>query len=188
MTPLEVAVAVGRALEKVGIDYFLGGSMASSVHGQPRLTNDLDFVVLLRPSQIEPLKAALGPDFEVDEVALLEAVRQKGSWNIFHLPTVTRIDVFIVKDGEYDAEELARRQRWEVLPGQHLMIKSPEDSVLRKLLWFQASGEASTRQLRDVVEVLRVQGSRLSDAYLTTWARKLGISSLLDRARTEARG
>ncbi len=115
-------------------------------------------------------------------------MRQKGSWNIFHLPTVTRIDLFIVKDGEYDAEELVRRQRWEVLPGQLLMIKSPEDSVLRKLLWYQAGGEASIRQLRDVVEILRVQGTRLSDAYLTAWARKLGISLLLDRARAQARG
>jgi len=186
VTPLEVALAVARAFEKVGVDYFLGGSMASSVQGQPRLTNDLDFVALLRAAHIGPIKAALGPDFEVDEVALLEAVQRKGSWNIFHLPTVTRVDLFIVKDGEYDAEELMRRQRWEVLPGQSLMMKSPEDSVLRKLLWYQAGGGASAQQLRDVVEILRVQGARLSEGYLTSWARKLGISPLLEQARAAA--
>lgn len=87
MTPLDVALAVARALESIRVEYFLGGSMASSFQGQPRLTNDLDFVVLLRLSDIAPFKTALGPNFEVDEEALSEAVRRKGSWNVFHLPT-----------------------------------------------------------------------------------------------------
>lgn len=60
--------------------------MASSFQGQPRLTNDLDFVVLLRAPDIERLKVALGPDFEVDEQALADAVRRKGSWNISTSP------------------------------------------------------------------------------------------------------
>lgn len=183
MTPLEIALAVGRALESIGVEYFLGGSMASSVQGEPRLTQDLDFVVLLRASDVAPLKSALGPDFEVDEEALLDAVRRKGSWNIFHLPTVTRIDLFILKDGEYDAEEFLRKRPFEVLPGQRLVLKSAEDSVLRKLLWFRAGGEQSTQQFRDVVQVLRVQGTALNAAYLEAWARKLELVELLARAR-----
>jgi len=186
MTPLEVGLAVARALESIRVEYFLGGSMASSFHGQPRLTNDLDFVVLLRVSDIRPLAQALGPDFEVDEEALADAVRRKSSWNIFHLPTVTRVDLFVVRDGEYDAEEFLRKRAYEVLPGRRLVLKSPEDSVLRKLLWFQAGGESNTQQFRDVVEVLRVQRGLLSDAYLAAWARKLGIEGLLERARAAA--
>ncbi|MFT3713149.1 MAG: hypothetical protein QM817_36300 [Archangium sp.] len=186
MTPLEVAIAVARAFERAGIEYFLGGSMATSFQGQPRLTNDLDFVVLLRAPQIATLKTELGAEFDVDEEALAEAVRRKGSWNIFHVPTVTRIDLFVVKDTEYDAEEFVRRQAWEVLPGQRVMLKAPEDSVLRKLLWFQAGGESNSQQFRDVVEVLRVQGERLNVAYLDAWARKLGIAALLARAREAA--
>ncbi len=167
MSPLEVAIAVARAFEAAGVGYFLGGSMASSFQGQPRLTNDIDFVVHLRISQIVALKTTLGPDFEVDEVALEEAVRHKSSWNIFHLPTVTRVDLFLVKDGEYDAEEFIRRREVEVAPGQKLALKTPEDSVLRKLLWFQAGGESQSQQLRDVVEILRVQVGALDDSHLT---------------------
>ena len=188
MNPLEIALAVGKALASIGVEYFLGGSMASSVHGEPRLTQDLDFVVLLRVSDIAPLKAALGPDFEVDEEALGDAVRRKGSWNIFHLPTVTRVDLFILKEGEYDAEEFLRKRPFQVLPGQQLFLKSPEDSVLRKLLWFRQGGEQSAQQFRDVVNVLRVQGAALDVAYLDTWARKLDLVELLARARAAAQG
>jgi hypothetical protein len=183
MTPLEIAVAVARALESIGVEYFLGGSMATSVQGEPRLTPDLDFVVLLRVGDVLRLKAALGPDFEVDEEALTDAVRRKGSWNIFHVPTVTRIDLFILKDGEYDAEEFLRKRPFEVLAGQRIVLKSPEDSVLRKLLWFRAGGEQSTQQFQDVVHVLRVQGKRLNEGYLDAWARKLDLVELLARAR-----
>ncbi len=144
---------------------------------------EVGLAVLLRLSDVMPFKGALGTDFEVDEQALTEAVRRKGSWNIFHLPTVTRVDLFIVKDGEYDAEEFRRKRAWEVAPGRTLFLKSPEDSVLRKLLWFQAGGESSPQQFRDVVEVLRVQRGLLDEAYLATWARKLGLEPLLARAR-----
>lgn len=99
---------------------------------------------------------------------------------------MTRIDLFIVKDGEYDAEEFLRKRPYEVAPGQRLMLKSPEDSVLRKLLWFHAGGESSSQQFRDVVEILRLQGGALNERYLENWARKLGIESLLRRARTGA--
>lgn len=183
MNPIEVTIAVARAFEAAGIEYFLGGSMATSFQGHPRLTNDIDFVVRLRVTHIRPLRQALGADFEVDEVALADAVRRKASWNIFHLPTVTRIDLFVLKDSEYDTEEFLRRRAVELLPGQRVVLKSAEDSVLRKLLWFQSGAESSSQQFRDVAEVLRVQGAALDAGYLDKWAHTLGLQILLARAR-----
>ena len=70
--------------------------------------------------------------------------------------------------------------------GEMLVLKSPEDSVLRKLLWYQAGGGVSDRQWRDVVQVLRVTGSALDVAYVEGWAARLGISELLVGARAES--
>lgn len=183
---LDVALAVAAAFERVGIDYFLGGSLASSLQGEPRATNDIDFVVDLRAGQIGPLAAALGSEFDLDEAALLDAVATRGSWNIFHLPMVTKIDLFVLGNAPFDRSEFNRRQRLTVRPGGALFVKSAEDSILRKLLWFLDGGRVSERQWRDVVEILRVSRAGLDVAYLDSWAGSLALTSELAQAREDA--
>jgi hypothetical protein len=184
---LDVALAAARAFESTGIAYFLGGSMASSLQGEPRATNDIDFVLDLREEQIAPLVAALGLDFDVDEHALAEAVRQQGSWNVFFAPLMIKIDLFVLGRTPFDASEFARRRRMLVREDAELFVKSPEDSVLRKLRWFKDGGSVSTNQWRDVVEILRVNAGALEDAYLDEWAPRLDVASELASAREQAR-
>lgn len=189
MSPVEieeVVLAVARALDATGTAYFLGGSMASSLQGEPRSTNDLDFVVDLQPQKVKALIEALGPDFDVDDEALLDAARRRSSWNIYFFPSAVKIDLFMRGSAPFDASEFARRRPVELRPGRSVMVKSPEDTVLRKLLWFRAGGELSTTQWRDVVEVLRVGGMNLDRAYLDEWAAALAVTELLTRARADA--
>lgn len=184
---LSVAFQCAEAMERAHVPYFLGGSLASSLQGEPRSTNDIDFVVDLRASQLQPLIDALGADFDVDEEALREAISRRGSWNIFHLPSLTKVDLFMLREGPFDASEFSRRRRVVLTPeGRGLYIKSPEDSVLRKLLWFRDGGESSTAQWRDIVQVLRVSGPKLDASYLREWAGSLGVEELLTRARQAA--
>jgi hypothetical protein len=70
--------------------------------------------------------------------------------------------------------------------GEQLWIKAPEDTILRKLLWYREGGEVSEKQWRDIAGVLRVAGPELDVAYLDDWATRLGISALLARARADA--
>lgn len=188
MDVVDVALLVTGALERCGVDYFLGGSLASSFQGEPRATNDIDLVVRLDEEQVEPLVAALGADFDVDADALRRAARERSSWNVFFRPLVTKIDLFILREGPFDASEFARRGRVEVRAGRTVSIKSPEDTVLRKLLWYRAGGAVSDRQWRDVVQVLRQSARQIDDGYLAEWAPRLGVSDLLLRAQSEAAG
>jgi hypothetical protein len=104
--------------------------------------------------------------------------------DIFYLPMVTKIDIFGLGSAPYDEVEFARRRRVRVRQsGEELWIKSPEDTVLRKLLWYREGGEVSEKQWRDVVEVLRIGAHQLDDAYLDAWASRLGVAVLLTRAR-----
>ncbi|MFL5367403.1 MAG: hypothetical protein ACJ79W_02300 [Myxococcales bacterium] len=183
---VDLALAVAAAFDRSGVPYFLGGSLASSLQGEPRATNDIDFVIEIDEARIPLLSAALGTDFDVDETALAEAVRTRGSWNIFYLPFVTKIDLFVKGDAPYDQSEFARRRQVEVRPGKALYLKSPEDSVLRKLRWYVDGGSASERQLRDVIEILSVNSGRLDEGYLDEWARQLAVSDELRRARDQA--
>ncbi len=186
LEPIDIAVRVGAAIEAAGGAYFVGGSLASSHQGEPRATNDIDIVLELPIGCIAQLVTALGPDFEVDTDMLRDALLHGRSCNVFYLPAVMKVDLFGVGSSQFDEAEFSRRRREIVGGTQSLVIKSPEDTVLRKLLWYREGGGVSERQWRDVVEVLRVSGPQMAPDYLTEWGKRLGLSELLERATAEA--
>lgn len=185
--PIGIALRVAAAIESAGGSYFVGGSVASSLHGDPRSTNDIDVVVDLPLGRIDAFIAALGTDFELDRDMLRDALRQARCANGFYLPVLTKIDVFGRGVEPFDEIEFARRAAVTVgASGERLFVKSPEDSVLRKLLWYRDGGSVSEKQWRDIVSILRVNLGALDDAYLAQWAGRLRCTDLLSRARSEA--
>ena len=178
---------VAAAIESAQGSYFVGGSVASSLQGDPRSTNDIDFVVSLPVGRVDALADALGPDFELDRDMLRDALLRARSANGFYLPVLTKIDFFGLGREPFDEIEFARRRPVAVgRAGQTLVIKSPEDSVLRKLLWFREGGEVSDKQWRDIVSILRVSRDQIDPAYLSDWATRLRCDDLLARAEKEA--
>ncbi|MBI2071826.1 MAG: hypothetical protein HYW06_00230 [Gemmatimonadetes bacterium] len=186
--PVAVALAVASVFERLGIPYFAGGSLASSLHGEPRSTVDVDLVADLRPDHVAPLLAALQSEYYVSEVAVREALRFGTSFNAIHFATAVKVDVYLVAQDPFNAERLAYRQRMQVWadPPAELFVDTAEYTVLRKLEWYRRGGEVSERQWRDVLGVLRVKGDSLDQARLNTWAPRLGVADLLAQAREEA--
>jgi hypothetical protein len=182
-----IALEVARAIETAGGEYFVGGSVASSLQGEPRATNDIDIVLALPLGRISAFAGLLRPRYEIDLDTLRDALLRATSCNIFFLPAVTKIDLFAVGREPYDAVEFSRRRAVTVRQtGETLFVKSPEDTVLRKLLWFREGGGVSEKQWRDVVEVLRVSGGEMDRTYLDSWASRLALGELLEKARREA--
>ena len=177
---LRVAVLVIRALDAAGVAYHIGGSLASSFHGMPRQTNYIDLVVEMSVSQVKALGAALGAAFYYDEERVTSAVRSRESFNLIHLESGIKVDVFVRGDADFDIAEFSRR-RPETLfeSGTTVYVKSPEDTILRKLLWYRMGGEVSDRQWSDVLGVFQVQGERLDREYLAKWAAQLRVEDLL---------
>jgi len=184
---IDIALKVAAALTSTGGEYFVGGSLASSLQGEPRATNDIDFVISLPAGRINALRDALGGDFEVDTDMLRDAVLHARSANAFYLPVVTKIDFFGRGYEPFDDSEFSRRRAVVVgAQGESLVVKSAEDTVLRKLLWFREGGSVSEKQWRDIVGVLRISDKMLDTVYLDSWARRLDLTELLATAR-EAR-
>jgi hypothetical protein len=181
-----VALRVGAVLDELGIEYTLGGSLASSLHGEPRSTNDVDFAVKLEDHDVARLIERLGPEFVVDPQGLREAIRLGRACNIFFLPLVLKIDLFIRGATPFDQSEFARRVRVALGERGSLYTASAEDNLLRKLAWFRQGGEISDRQWRDVLGILRVSGVNLNRTYLEHWAALLGVRDLLERAFDQA--
>ena len=187
--PFQVALQVANALEQCGVRYLVGGSLASSVSGEPRSTLDVDLVVSLELDHVEPLLALLGDEFYADAETLREAVRTQSSANLIHRGTSTKVDLFVLGGSPLDEEQMARRVRLRVTsdPEQFLYVYTPEDILLQKLRWYRLGDEVSDRQWRDILGIVMVQGDRLDEPYLRRGARILGVTDLLDRALLTAR-
>jgi hypothetical protein len=187
--PIAVALRVAEALESCGISYLVGGSLASSVVGEPRSTLDVDMVVALTDTQIDRLVETLGSEFHADPEALRRAVRERSSANLIHLATSTKIDLFVVGGTPLDEQQMHRRQRVRVAtdPDRYLSFYTPEDILLQKLRWYRMGDEISDRQWRDILGILLARGPALDGRYLDQGASILDVQDLLDRARREAR-
>jgi hypothetical protein len=182
---LVITGQVTRVLEALEIDYLLGGSLASSIHGFPRSTQDIDLVADLRPEQVDPLAEALQADFYLDDERIRSAVRRRASFNLIHLATMTKVDVFVMKGDPGSRLEMERRRSVATLDPP-LFVASPEDVVLHKLRWYRLGNEVSDRQWQDVLGVLKVQRGRLDLEYLHHGADRLEVEDLLERALSEA--
>jgi hypothetical protein len=184
LTFLEVAVVVGQACDNAGISYCVTGSVAGAVHGVARMTQDIDIVIELSAWRVDRLVELLGREFEVDAQSLKEAAAAGRSWNIFHLPSMTKIDLFMLEDDRFAESGFTRRQRVALPGGGSLQVLSVEDLILRKLKWFRQGGEVSSQQWRDVLGLLNTHPG-LELAYVETWAAKEQLAQLLERALKE---
>jgi hypothetical protein len=181
--------SVISVLEGLKIPYFLSGSVASSAMGLPRATLDIDIVADIPAVQAPRLADAFGGAFYVDRDQIAAAIERRSSFNIIHSGTAHKVDIFILKDRDYDREALGRRRQVLLFEGEDSLrcsLASPEDIILSKLEWYKDGGRVSERQWLDVQGVMKVQGRRLDKAYLRKWGLTLSISELLDIALSEA--
>ncbi len=179
---------VADALAALGIDYRIGGSVASSALGVGRSTLDVDIVVDIREEHVEPLVERLTPAYYVDAESIREAIRRRRSFNVIHLDTMIKVDAFVAGVGPFDRASFERvtvhgigGDRDRVFP-----LSTAEDVILRKLDWYERGDRVSERQWNDVLGVLRIQGAALDLEYLRRWAVSLGVDALLERAIEES--
>ena len=173
------------ALDRLAIRHAAGGSLASSVHGIPRATVDIDLLVDLREQDIAPLAAELGKDFYADANVIREAVGACRPFNLIHYESSYKFDLFPLPEDPYYQGELDRRTVAEFSFGEGPSLRFPvvtaEDTVLTKLVWYQMGGEVSERQWNDLLGIVRVRGQALDQDYLRRWAEHLGVAQLLQR-------
>jgi hypothetical protein len=177
------------AFEQLGIAYHIAGSVATLAHGISRTTMDVDLVADIHAQQVESLTQQLELHYYVEEETLAEGVANRSSFNLIHLETMFKVDVFILKPDAFDQTAFMRADLKEFgleEDARAFFVESPEDVILNKLRWYRMGGERSERQWLDVQGVLKVQAGLLDEAYLRKWADELGLTDLLERAMHES--
>jgi hypothetical protein len=180
---------VAEAFEALGVAFYVGGSAASAVHGMPRSSLDVDVIADLGVHHVAPLVARLQGAYYVDEGRVRAAVDSRRSFNVIHLATMFKVDVFVAKRRPFDREVLRRSVRetlHDASDARPFPVASPEDTILAKLEWFRSGGEVSDRQWADIVSILRLRRSVLDYVYLKRWAADLRVGDLLEKAEQES--
>jgi hypothetical protein len=186
--PVRITRLIAEVFERLQIPYLVGGSLASSLHGVPRATQDVDMVADLKPHHIAPLIRALEATFYIDADTVQDAIQRRSSFNVIHLATMFKVDIFVLQHNKASQEEMARRERYELSekPREELFVATAEDTILHKLHWFQLGGGVSERQWNDVLGVLRVQKGKLDVPYLQQTAKHMGVKDVLEQAFRDA--
>lgn len=180
---------VADVFEALGIAYRIGGSVASSALGIARSSVDVDLVADLRVEHVKAFVRRLEVDYYVDESMIREAIRGCDCFNVIHLATMMKVDVFVVKRRAFDQAAFARVVHEALGAGPDARVfplTTAEDVIVHKLEWFRLGGGASQRQWEDVLGVLKLQGAAIDRSYVERWAREVGVADLLERAWQEA--
>lgn len=185
MSLAELFRRFAQPLHSLGIPYMATGAVAAVVYGEPRLTLDLDLVLQISPADAAPFSAA----FPVSEfyVPPLETIEQEaarpshGHFNLLHLDTGLRADIYLAGTDPLDAWGLANRRREEVL-GETVWLAPPPYVIVRKLEYFAQGG--STKHLTDIQAMLRIRPDLMDLATVETFVVQRGLEDAWQKART----
>jgi hypothetical protein len=172
-------------LERLGVRYYIGGSVAGSSYGYSRMTQDVDVVAELRMEHVKPLVDSLQEAYYVNENTVADAVNRRSCFNLIHNQTFYKIDIFASQNRDYNRAAFQRIRKKALVkedPTTEFFVASAEDVILSKLEWYRLGDEASDRQWTDIIKILDVQQHLVDRGYMQKWAAELGVSDILDKA------
>jgi hypothetical protein len=178
MPETELFLLFIQPFNRAGIRYVIGGSVAATFYGEPRLTNDVDCVVFLSDTDIRRLPELFpSPEFYLppEESIFAEAARERrGQFNIIHSNTSFKADIYLTGRDEFNAWAFRNKRRIE-FEGEALILAPPEYVIVRKLEFFREGG--SEKHLRDIRSMLKISGEMIDHSALAEWVQRQGVEA-----------
>ena len=185
---IDALIPVVEALRKLGIRHYVGGSIASSFHGATRSTMDVDLVAELDEENISGFVSCFGEEFYLSKAAAKDAVKRRSCFNLIHLPSSFKVDIFVSRKRPFDRESMSRAtlERLGESKSTQVPVATAEDTIVSKLEWFRLTNETSERQWDDVSRLLKLLGNAADIPYLRRAAKSVRVEQLLERLLAEA--
>lgn len=182
----ELLQKIAETFERLEIPYLITGAVASMAYGEPRLTNDIDLVADVDENHIADLLAAFPPDeFYMSREMILQAIRQRGQFNIIHPASGLKLDIIIRQDTPFDRSRFARIRRISPAESYQANFASPEDVMIKKMEYYREGG--SEKHLRDITGILKISGKEVDESYVSEWAERLGLTEIWNAVRRRLR-
>lgn len=194
--PADLLAAILPALhvfEDIQVTYYVGGSVASSLHGMQQAAQDIDLVVDLHEQSISSLLALLRQNYILDMDGAGKAARERTIIPMIHLDSLLKADLIFPKTDAFNTSMRQFVSRHMLSDGYPpLPIASANEMILFKLRRYQHNERTRTDGMRDDAEwndilgMLKVQGAALDLAFLEKWTRRLDVIHTLSRAFVDA--
>ena len=176
---LDVLKDVAGKLNKASINYFISGSVAMSFYAQPRMTRDIDIVVVLTRRDVSQFVDLFKDEYYIDPDTVDEEVKRGGMFNVINNQSIVKIDFILKKESEFSEEQFKNVHPMDI-EGIKIQVISPENLVLSKLLW--AKDSLSETQLRDVRNIIE-NVKPLNIAHIERWVKKLGLVNIYSKVK-----
>ncbi len=182
-----------QAFESLRMPYYLGGSIASSLHGMQQMAQDIDLVVDFREQYLPIFLTFLKQNYTFDEAIIQNAVQQRTSFALIHLNTLTKIDIILLRGTAFDLS-MFDRVAASLLDERYspFHIASASEMILWKLYRYQQDalmridGMRDDAEWNDILGMLKVQGANTNVDFLVHWAEELNIVGVLKQSFTDA--
>lgn len=179
----DIFINVTNKLSQTNIPYMIVGGVATITYGKPRTTHDIDLVVEIYGKNIPELIGVFEGEYYISEEGIKDAILHKTMFNVIHHESGIKIDFWILHRSDYDLESFKRRRKIKIFE-KEVYITSPEDSIIKKLLWYKESD--IDKHLDDALGVLEIQYNNMDFSYIEKWAQELNVEQGWKEIKEEA--
>ena len=183
MGPYELLQEIVKVLERLHIPYFVTGSVAAMAYGEPRLTNDIDIVAIVKKEHILLLVKAFPQDkFYISEEMIQEAIESSGQFNIIHPSSGLKVDIMIPKETPFNQSRFERIIKIHPSENYEASFASPEDVIIKKMEYYKEG--QSEKHLRDILGILKISQKDIDLNYISKWVRLLKLDEIWNEIKS----
>ena len=171
-------------LSEINIDYFITGSVASIVYGDPRLTHDIDLVISLSQDRIRSfLKAFPIIEFYCPPAELIkdEIVRTShGHFNLIHHETGFKADIYLIGNDEFQLWAMNNKKEIKFFD-KKLFIAPPEYVIIKKIEFFNEG--KSQKHLLDISAMIKNSKDIIDFNFIFNRLNKTGLLKIWEEIK-----
>ncbi|MDP3444324.1 MAG: hypothetical protein Q8T08_15810 [Ignavibacteria bacterium] len=174
--------AIKYFVEKLNLEqikYFITGSFAAIVYGEPRLTNDVDLVLSLEEKTLEkfvqlfPINEFYCPPMEIINLEILRASR--GHFNLIHHQSGLKADIYLLGKDKFQQWGMENRKEISFFD-MKIFIAPPEYVIIKKLEFYQEGNV--NKHLIDIEGILHNSKSLINFNFLLSEIENRGLSKI----------